>query len=275
MTTIKQHAAALMPVIFVPHGGGPMPLMDDSSHRELISFLKSAAVDFPRPKTILVITAHWEEDLVTVSSGAAPGMLYDYYGFPPETYRYAYPAAGDTELAQRIFNLFINAGIRSRLDSNRRFDHGTFVPLMLMYPAADIPVVQLSLMKSLDPSDHIALGEALASLRTEGVLILGSGMSFHNMQAFFNGSAAITAKSEGFDAWLTDSLTNPTLSRNEQSIRLIHWEEAPDARFCHPREEHLLPLHVCFGAGSVASSAATKVFTGHLFNTRISAFLWS
>jgi aromatic ring-opening dioxygenase catalytic subunit (LigB family) len=136
-------------------------------------------------------------------------------------------------------------------------------------------VVQLSLIHILDPAVHIALGKALAPLREQGVLILGSGMSFHNMQAFFSGNSATPARSERFDSWLTETLTSTTLASDKQNARLVDWQNAPEARFCHPREEHLLPLHVCFGAGSVVSPHAVKIFSGFLFNTKISAFLWS
>jgi aromatic ring-opening dioxygenase catalytic subunit (LigB family) len=266
---------SLMPVLFVPHGGGPMPLLGEENHHELTSFLQSVSTDLPRPKAILVITAHWEEGIATISSASAPGMLYDYYGFPPETYKFKYPAAGNPELAQTIADLLDAAGIESQLDPLRDFDHGTFVPLMLMYPQADIPVVQLSLLKNLNPAAHIAIGEALAPLREQGVLIVGSGMSFHNMQAFFSANPTTKGRSEQFDSWLTEILISAELSPAEKNTRLAAWQAAPEAHFCHPREEHLLPLHVCFGAGSVASPCAVKVFSGFLFNTKISAFLWS
>lgn len=265
----------LMPVLFVPHGGGPMPLLGEPNHRELTAFMRSISAELPRPKAIVVITAHWEESQVSISSSAAPGMLYDYYGFPPESYAFKYPVAGDPVLAQHMADLLAANGIESRLDSRRDLDHGSFVPLMLMYPQADIPVVQLSLLKSLNPAAHIALGRALAPLREQGVLILGSGMSFHNMNAFFSGNASTPARSERFDDWLTETLTLGELNQSERDERLVQWKQAPEALFCHPREEHLLPLHVCFGAASVASPAAQKVFSGFLFNTKISAFLWA
>jgi aromatic ring-opening dioxygenase catalytic subunit (LigB family) len=267
-------AKALMPVLFVPHGGGPMPLLGEANHSELTVFMQSLRADLPLPKAILVITAHWEKSVATISNSLSPGMLYDYSGFPSESYKFKYPALGNPSLAKNITDLLETAGIKSQLDSKRDFDHGTFVPLMLMYPQADIPVVQLSLINTFDPAAHIALGNAIAPLRAEGVLILGSGMSFHNMQAFFSANPRTQAKSELFDSWLTETLTSAELSVEAQSERLANWRNAPEARFCHPREEHLLPLHVCFGAGSVASPAAAKIFSGLLFNSKISAFLW-
>jgi len=264
----------LMPVLFVPHGGGPMPLLGEPNHRELTAFMRAIVTKLPRPKAILVITAHWEEDEASISSGPAPGMFYDYYGFPPESYQFKYPAPGNPELAQTIANLLTDHGIKSQLNPARDFDHGTFVPLMLMYPQADIPVVQLSLINSLNPAAHIALGEALAPLREQGVLILGSGMSFHNMQAFFSHNPTTKGRSEQFDHWLTETLTSGEFSPDDQRLRLADWKNAPEGRFCHPREEHLLPLHVCFGAGIKATAKAHKVFSQFLFNTQISAFLW-
>lgn len=265
----------IMPVLFVPHGGGPMPLLGEENHRELTAFMQSVSTSFPRPKAILVITAHWEASVATISSSPAPGMFYDYYGFPPETYQFKYPAPGNPQLAQAVTELLDARGIESRLDPNRDYDHGTFVPLKLMYPQADIPVVQLSLLKSFDPAAHIALGEALAPLRAEGVLILGSGMSFHNMQAFFNVNPTTRSRSEAFDHWLTSALTNTNRPREAQVADLVAWQSAPEARFCHPREEHLLPLLVCFGAALNDVTHVAKVFEGFLFNTKISAFLWS
>lgn len=264
----------LMPVLFVPHGGGPMPLMDEPNHHQLTAFLRSVGAKLPRPKAILVITAHWEEDVVSISSGSSPGMIYDYYGFPPETYSYKYPALGSPALAQTIAGLLDEAGIPANLNPTRGFDHGTFVPLMLMYPDADIPVVQLSLVAGLNPAAHIAIGKAIASLREQGVFILGSGLSFHNMQAFFSGAPLVRPRSESFDDWLTEILTEDR-PNSQREAALVQWKQAPEARFCHPREEHLLPLHVCFGAGAAASTQAEKIFSGYLFDTRISAFLWS
>ena len=266
--------SSLMPVVFAPHGGGPMPLLGDVNHRELTGFMQSLADDLPRPNAIVVITAHWEEELVSITHSATPGMLYDYYGFPPESYEFSYPAPGNPVLAKQIQQLLQDKNIDARLDNQRAYDHGTFVPLMLMYPAADIPVVQLSLLATLDPAAHIAIGKALAPLREQGVLIVGSGMSFHNMRAFFSNDPSIQGKSETFDEWLAEALTAPQLTNPVREQRLCDWVTAPQARFCHPREEHLLPLHVCFGAAMQGSSSAERNFNGLLFNTAISGYLW-
>jgi aromatic ring-opening dioxygenase catalytic subunit (LigB family) len=265
---------SLMPVVFVPHGGGPMPLLGDANHRELTRFMQTLAGGLPRPTAILVITAHWEEEVVSVTSSPAPGMMYDYYGFPPESYEFKYPAPGNPALAKHVQQLLQQHNIDARLDNQRAFDHGTFVPLMLIYPAADIPLVQLSLLASLDPAAHIAIGKALAPLREQGVLILGSGMSFHNMRAFFSNDSSIKGKSHIFDDWLTETLTSSDLTSEARAQRLQEWASVPQARFCHPREEHLLPLHVCWGAAHQGSPAAEQNFSGLLFNTAISGYLW-
>lgn len=262
-----------MPVIFVPHGGGPMPLLGDASHRELTAFMQNLAHDLPRPSAILVISAHWEESSAHVSGAANPAMIFDYYGFPPESYEFRYPAPGNPQLAQSIMQLLSANNISALLDNQRGYDHGTFVPLLLSYPGADIPVVQISLLASLDPAAHIALGNAIASLREQGVLIMGSGMSFHNMRAFFSPSPAVKMKSETFDHWLVETLTSDALDYAQRTARLVNWSDAPEARFCHPREEHLLPLLVCFGAAQ-ASPVAQHNFGGYLLGTRVSGFLW-
>jgi aromatic ring-opening dioxygenase catalytic subunit (LigB family) len=263
----------LMPVVFVPHGGGPMPLLGDASHRELTQFMQQLASGLPQPKAILVVTAHWEEGTAHVSSATNPAMIYDYNGFPPESYEFRYAAPGDPALAQQVVQLLNDRRIPAMLDNQRGFDHGTFVPLLLSYPKAVIPVVQLSLLSSLDPAEHIAIGRALAPLREQGVLILGSGMSFHNMRAFFSPSPTVKAKSETFDKWLNETLTSAALDDAERAQRLVNWMHAPEARFSHPREEHLLPLHVCFGA-ALATPRAQRNFGSELLGTRVSGFIW-
>lgn len=267
------NSKSLMPVVFVPHGGGPMPLLGDASHRELTAFMRNLAQELPAPSAILVITAHWEEAQAHISSGAQPAMIFDYYGFPPESYEFRYPAPGNPALAETVAQLLRAKNIPVELDNQRGYDHGTFVPLLLSYPEADIPVVQLSLLQSLDPAAHIVLGEAIAPLREQGVLILGSGMSFHNMRAFFSPSPGVKAKSDNFDQWLNDTLTSHSLDYAQRAEQLINWMNAPEARFCHPREEHLLPLHVCFGAAKT-SSIAQRNFGGYLLGAKVSGFLW-
>ncbi|MEH6713842.1 MAG: class III extradiol ring-cleavage dioxygenase [Paraglaciecola polaris] len=258
-------SSSLMPILYIPHGGGPLPLMGEEQHKELIEFLGQIPRTIKPPKALVIISAHWESNLVSISSSANPGMIYDYGGFPQETYQYQYPAPGQPELARHIGRLFAANDIDYTIDPERGYDHGTFVPLMLMYPKADVPVVQVSLVRSFDPLQHIKIGQALSSLREQGVLIIGSGMSFHH----FNGS---NQDSLNFDNWLTNALTDKNLGQSTQ--HLIDWETAPSARESHAREEHLLPLHVCFGASIAQNTPAVKVFSGLLFDKKISAFMW-
>lgn len=237
------------PTLFVNHGGGPMPLM--GRQPALTKHMKDIVVALPgKPSSIVVVSAHWEGDPIRITSSEKPDMLFDYYGFPPETYEYSYPAPGDPTLAHRIQSLVDG----SVLETERGFDHGVFVPLMLMYPDADIPVVAVSLNASLSAKDHLALGRALEPLRDDGVLILGSGYTFHNMDAFFNPSEKSYRASEEFNDWLKATMLHP--DSEERQRRLEHWERAPGARLVHPREEHLLPLFVVAAAAGVDTKAS-------------------
>lgn len=201
--------------------------------------LVQMAREVGKPKAILMVTGHWEEDRFTVGSGAAPGMIYDYGGFPDHTYRIQYSAPGSPQVARRIVELLGEA----REDATRGFDHGTFVPLMVAYPEADVPVVQLSIRRDYDPAAHLEAGRALAPLRGEGVLIVGSGLSYHNLRQF--GPAARTPSHE-FDAWLNDAVCGAVGDARAEALK--NWEQAPSARRAHPREDHLLPLMVAAGA---------------------------
>ncbi len=263
----------LMPVVFVPHGGGPMPLMDDPAHQQMVHYLKGLSAQLPPPKAILVVSAHWEQTQVTVTSNATPELFFDYYGFPEQTYHYTYPAPGDPALASDIVDLLISSGIDAKTDNSRGLDHGVFVPLKLIYPEAAIPVLQISLRKGLDPHFHIALGQALAPLREQGVLILGSGMSFHNMQAFFRPSAQMQAYSEAFHQWLKQTLCDDDKPWEQRQALLEQWEQAPFARFNHPREEHLIPALVCFGAAQQSPQAQAS-FDGEILNKPALGLTW-
>ena len=265
-----------MPVLYIPHGGGPLPLLGDAAHADLVAFLKAIPEQFSRPTSILVVSAHWEQRYPTLTSAIAPPMLYDYGGFPPESYAIQYPAPGSPELAKKIQQLLNENDFNAQLDNQRGFDHGMFVPLKLMYPDADIPCVQLSLTEDLDPQAHIRMGEALAPLAGDNVLILGSGSSFHNMRAMIgsmSGAGGAYAPSAEFNNWLVDTCANPQLDSAQRKQRLIDWEAAPQARFCHPREEHLIPLHVCLGCAD--GRAAETVFNGKLFDLAMAGFMWN
>ncbi|HEY6018808.1 MAG TPA: class III extradiol ring-cleavage dioxygenase, partial [Candidatus Paceibacterota bacterium] len=224
-----------------------------------------------KPDAIVVISAHWEESAATLLGAQAPTMFYDYYGFPDEAYEITYPAPGSPELANRISGLLKKNNIASRIDPERGFDHGLFIPLKLMYPQADIPALQLSLVRGLNPGAHIALGKALRELMKENILVIGSGFSFHNLRAFsWQGNGGTDPANDAFQDWLIESCASSML-QSEREERLIEWEKAPSARYCHPREEHLLPLHVCLG---MADRPADLIFDNKILGKRSVAFLW-
>lgn len=237
----------MLPTYFISHGGGPWPWLDGPFRRQfdgLEQSLKDIVSELgSKPAAVLMVSGHWEEPQFTVQSSAAPGMVYDYGGFPPHTYQIRYPAPGAPALAERVRTLLEVAGIPAALDPARGFDHGTFAPLQAMYPAADVPVVQLSLIHGYDPEAHLAAGRALAPLRSEGVLIVGSGLSFHNLRMMFGGGGA--DPSEAFDTWLAQTMA---AAPEVRSAGLVRWDQAPSARVAHPQEDHLLPLMVAVGA---------------------------
>ncbi len=246
--------------------------MGDEAHGEMVEHLERLASILKKPSAILLISAHWEADVPTITSGPEPPLIYDYYGFPPETYRITYPCPGEPALARRVGALLKAAGIPSRLDDGRGFDHGLFVPLKIMYPEADIPCVQLSLIKGLDPAAHIQMGAALSGLDHENLLIIGSGFSFHNMRSFFEVDTPQTrSMNEQFEAWLIDTCCDAGLSEAERAARLERWEQTPYARYCHPREEHLMPLLACYG---VAQAPCDQCFELHIFHKKSSFYLW-
>lgn len=270
MTDIAK--SRLSPVLFIPHGGGPMPLFHDEGHRELVSFLKSITKNLGTPSAIILISAHWEESQVTITGSESPELIYDYYGFPKEMYDIQYRAPGNAELAIKVHELLKGHEIDSKLDYQRGFDHGMYIPLKIMYPEANIPCIQISLVKSLDPKLHIQIGKALSELRKENVLFIGSGFSFHNLREFMSKQASPRdEKNEAFEQWLIDTCVDRNLTSEEREKRLIKWSDAPFARYCHPREEHLLPLHVCYG---LAASEAKLVFEGKIIGKKSSSFLW-
>lgn len=251
-------------IAFISHGGGPLPLLNDPGHHELVLQLEALAKQFKKPKAILIISAHWEASQATVTAATQPSLIYDYSGFPSESYDIQYPLKGDEALAGAIANALQKNKIPAQKDTQRGFDHGVFVPLKIMYPDADIPCVQLSLIKGLDPSTHIQLGKALREIEQSDLLVIGSGFSFHNMQAFFSTNTPEIQKANAtFQRWLTETCSSVSLSESEREQRLIQWASAPQARFCHPREEHLLPLHVCAAmAGRAADQHVSCTILG-------------
>ena len=240
-----------LPTLFVPHGGGPCFFMDpvggppDAMWRPMQAYLAALIATLPeRPRAILLVSGHWETFEITVHVGERPGLLFDYYGFPEHTYRLGWDAPGAPGVARHAAALLNAAGFTTREEADRGWDHGVFIPMKVAVPGADIPLAQMALRADLDPADHIAIGRALAPLRDEGVLIVGSGMSFHNLRV--RGEAAV-APSAAWDAALTDAVTDPDPVR--RASRVADWASLPHARFAHPREEHLLPLMVALGAG--------------------------
>jgi aromatic ring-opening dioxygenase catalytic subunit (LigB family) len=258
--------------IYLPHGGGPWPWMepghmfDEREGRALTDYLAGIPTQLgQRPKAMVVISAHWEAPVPTVMTHARPPMLYDYYGFPKSTYEIAWPSPGAPAVAARVRELLGKANIPSAENAERGFDHGTFVPLKLTFPSADVPTLQLSLQEGLDPARHLDIGRALAPLRDEGVLLVGSGMSFHNLREF--GRPGGAAVSNEFDAWLQRAvLAEPTARATE----LTRWAAAPTARAAHPREEHLLPLMVI--AGAAGEDRAKVAYSDTFGGARVTAF---
>lgn len=260
-------------IFFLSHGGGPLPLLGDAGHAEMLSTLQQVAAEIPKPSAIIVISAHWEASQPVITGAAQPELIYDYYGFPEASYEITYPASGNPELAKEVFTALENNDLQPRLDTKRGFDHGLFIPLKIMYPQADIPCLQVSLLDSLDPQAHIRMGNALAELRHDNLLFIGSGFSFHNMRAFFTpNSVESEAKNTAFEQWLIETCSSTELNEEQRAARLLDWQSAPHARYCHPREEHLLPLHVCYG---IAGRACDQALTLNLLDKQASMYLWS
>jgi aromatic ring-opening dioxygenase catalytic subunit (LigB family) len=259
------------PAIFLPHGGGPCFFMDWSwgpadTWERTRKFLEGLAATLPEtPRAIVVVSGHWEEPAFTASAAASPKLIYDYSGFPAHTYELTWPAPGDPALAGRVAELLDKAGLPAATSADRGFDHGVFVPLKVAFPEAKIPTVALSLAASLDPALHLAAGRALAPLRDEGVLIVGSGMSFHNLRGYYRPETPERARA--FDAWLTAAVEQP---ENERTKLLAAWREAPFARYAHPSEEHLIPLMVAAGAGGEAPGK--RIFSDEPMAAALSAY---
>lgn len=244
-----------MPTYYISHGGGPWPWMPNL--RAIFSKLEKSFIemiaDLPeRPKAILMVSGHWEADQATVMGAENPPMEYDYSGFPKEMYEIVYPSKGAPDIAKKALDLLEAAGVSAKMDHKQGYDHGTFAPMQIMYPEADMPLFQVSLLKSYDPAAHFAIGRALAPLRDEGVLIIGSGLSYHNLGMM--GPQAKVPSAE-FDAWLGAALAKAPEDRTQD---LINWEAAPSARVCHAQEDHLVPIFVALGAAE--NESATRIY---------------
>lgn len=257
----------MLPTYYIPHGGGPCFFMDDpdGTWTSMASFLRSLPDQLPMPpKAIIVISGHWETAGFRLTASPRPPLLFDYYGFPAHTYQLRYDVPGSPDTAARAAELLRASGFPADLDATRGLDHGVFVPLKVAFPDALIPVVELSLDASLDAALHVAAGAALAPLRNEGVLIVGAGMSCHNLRAL--GDPRMLAPSRQFDEWLRETACAPVAAR---SAALARWHEAPAARICHPRHEHLLPLMVAAGA---SQAPGQPVYNAAVLGTMISGF---
>jgi aromatic ring-opening dioxygenase catalytic subunit (LigB family) len=258
-----------LPTFFLSHGGGPWPFMDERREQYAVTAKEFSRIPIglpSKPKAVLVITGHWEADDFTVSTSAHPPMVYDYYGFPEHTYQLKYPAPGEPGVAARVKALLSRAGIDCREDVSQGFDHGTFVPLGLMYPNADMPIVLLSLRSTYDAAEHIKVGQAIAPLRDEGILIIGSGLTYHNMRGFRQPESK--AVSYEFEAYLNEAVgQGDAISRNAM---LSDWQNAPGARASHPREDHLLPLMVA--AGAAGEDTGRRLFIDEVMNVAMASY---
>ena len=242
-----------LPTYFISHGGGPWPYIPEM--RSMFRYLEASLIGIVRelreePRAVLVVSGHWTETNFALTSHPQPPMVYDYSGFPPYTYQVQYPAPGDPTLARQTQDLLQGAGLPASLDPAQGYDHGTFTPLVIMYPEANVPVVQLSLKLGYDPAEHIAVGRAIAKLREQNVLIVGSGLSYHNMRAM--GPPGEQA-SKTFDQWLQQTLLDSMGATRSQ--KLVDWSTAPAARQAHPHEDHLIPLMVAVGAAESEQGA--------------------
>lgn len=247
-----------MPVLFVSHGA-PTIVLDRSPAQ---AFLRSHAATLPRPRAILVISAHFERAGPTLTSGHAPPTIHDFgRGFPAALFAMRYRAPGDPVLAAAIAERLRAAGFAPRLDPEYGFDHGVWTPLALLYPDADIPVIALSIDPHQGPRAHHALGAALAPLREEGLLIIGSGAVTHNLGAFFRGGFALDAPAPDWVRAFADWLASAIAEGRVEDV-LEYRARAPFARENHPTEDHVLPLFVALGAGG-GQGARVHASTAH------------
>jgi 4,5-DOPA dioxygenase extradiol len=244
----------MIPALFVSHGSPTLPF-DDCPARD---FLRELGQHLPKPSAILAVSAHWDTDEPSVNAVAQNGTIHDFNGFPKALYELRYSAPGSSELARRATGLLDQAGLSARTDTKRGLDHGAWVPLMLMYPAADIPVVQLSIQTARRVRHHIDLGRALHGLR-EDVLILASGSFVHNLGAIAWGGGPEPDWSQRFSDWMDRALVG---RRDSDLVR--YRELAPDAVTAHPTDDHLLPLFVAYGAGSKVERLHSSLTFGSL-----------
>jgi aromatic ring-opening dioxygenase catalytic subunit (LigB family) len=264
-----------LPTLYIPHGGGPCFFMDvqpglpPDMWDKMAAYLRGIDASLgERPKGVLVISGHWETERPTLNTATRPPLLFDYHGFPEHTYRLTYPVPGSPELARRVRQVLAASEIASDEEPERGLDHGVFIPFKLVYPNADVPIVQMSLKRTLDAATHLEIGRALAPLRDEGVLIVGSGMSYHNLRDLYSADPRVMKAASEFDAWLNDAVTDPDSAMREQ--KLAAWHQAPGARAAHPRPEHLIPLMVA--AGAAGTDVGRRTYNEPLLGKPVSAF---
>ncbi|WP_137167210.1 DODA-type extradiol aromatic ring-opening family dioxygenase [Salinimonas lutimaris] len=257
--------------IYLSHGGGPLPLLEDKRHTALVQQLKQIAKQSRKPDVIVLVSAHWEDSQFQVMSQTAPALFYDYHGFPAEAYSLTYPAPGSPALASTIINALTEAGMAAGKETRRGFDHGMFVPLSIMYPEADIPVVQISLQQSLHAAQHIQLGQILARCLPANTQLIGSGFSFHNMASFKRVDGDDHEMNAAFQDWLVDTIAGEKVCATDRQQKLEQWKQAPYARYCHPREEHLIPLHTCFGR---EMRKADQYYQSMVLDKLATTFVW-
>ncbi|KAI4614710.1 uncharacterized protein J4E87_009305 [Alternaria ethzedia] len=269
------------PVISLSHGGGPMPLLGDPSHAAITKSLKTKVPKILKlgtpeaPKAIVLVTAHWSTSKVTVSSGSKHELLYDYYGFPPESYEIKHDAPGSPEVAEQVAQALKDAGIECEKDDKRPWDHGVFVPMKLIDPTAAIPIIQLSVLSSESPTQSYAIGRALSSLRTQNIAIIGSGFAtFHNLRLMFDGTSRnpeFKALNKEWSGAVTDAAM--TESEQERERKFEHWRSWPGAYTMHPRggAEHFLPLIVAAGA---AAGSKGRSYADDFMGTDMWSYYW-
>lgn len=260
-----------------------MPILGDPSQATLTESMRTKVPKVLRlntpeaPRAIVLVTAHWETDVVTISNGVSPKLYYDYYNFPKDAYEFKYPAPGEPDVAQKVADALKREGVESEMDAVRGWDHGVFIPMMMIHPAADIPIVQVSVLESQDPQQLFKMGRALASLREENIAIVGSGMaSFHNMAAFRrSGQSENTERVQNnHPSWLgaiRDAVSEEDIAKREE--RLVKWRDIDGAYDAHPRDraEHFSPLVVAAGA---AGNGKAKSWMDKALGWDMETFYW-
>ncbi|KAB5586261.1 Extradiol ring-cleavage dioxygenase, class III enzyme, subunit B [Coniochaeta sp. 2T2.1] len=272
--------------IAISHGGGPMPVLGDQNHKDIVSSLRTRVPAILKlgtpsaPRAIVVVTAHWSTSRPTISSAPRHALLYDYGGFPAAAYSLKYDAPGSPSVAEEVRQALAEAGLEPVMDSKRGWDHGVFIPFLLINPKADVPIVQLSVLESEDPAQHLAMGRALSALRDTNVAVVGSGFaSFHNLPAMRQlmmaaGPGQLKGRTDEWNAALTSAVGESDGGKREE--RLKRWRELPHAYDMHPRygAEHFLPLLVVTGAAEEGKDGGVKAYKDGFIGVDIWTYYW-